>query len=805
MDALIAFGDDGADAQQAGALGRPVARRAGAVFLAGEDDQGTAFRLVAHGRVIDRHGVARREVLGDAALDVRGDLVADADVGEGAAHHDFVVAAAGAVAVEVQGVDAVVGQIDAGGRGLLDRTGRADVVGGDRVAEDAQDAGLDDVADRGRLHRQTLEVGRVLDVGRRVFPLIGLAAGDLDGLPVLVALEDVLVALGEHGRGDRLLLDVGDLLRGRPDVLQEDVLALLVLTDRLLGDVDAHRTGDGVGHDQRRRGQVVGLDVRVHAAFEVAVARQDRGRDQAVVVDRLRDGRVQRARVADAGGAAVADQVEAHGVQILLEAGVGQIVGDDLRAGGQRGLDPGLDLQTQGVSLARHQTGGDQDRRVGGVGARGDGGDDHVAVAHGELLAFDGGALGVGRTTEDLGQGGLERGGGDGQFNAVLRTLGTGQRRHDRRDVQLQNVGEDRVFRGFVDPQALGLGVGFDQGDARLVAAGGRQIVDGRARHREEAAGGAVFRGHVGDGGLILDGHPGDGVAEEFHELADHALLAQHLGDGQHQVGGGRAFRQLAGQLEADDFRDQHGDRLTQHGGLGLDAAYAPAQDGQAVDHGGVAVGAYDGVGIGDGLLAFVQGPDGLGQVLQVDLVADAGAGRHDAEVVEGRRAPAQEVVALDVALILALDVLAEGLGVAEVVDHDRVVDDQVDGDQRIDLLGVGAQLVHGVAHGGQVDHGGNAGEVLHQDAGRTEGDLVLDGALVLDPGGDGLQVVFRDRDAVFVAQQVLEKHLHRARQTGNPGQTGFLGGGKAVIGVFLAPDRKVLTGLEAVNRRHGE
>ncbi|MNJ39297.1 hypothetical protein D3C77_341660 [compost metagenome] len=218
-----------------------------------------------------------------------------------------------------------------------------------------------------------------------------------------------------------------------------------------------------------------------------------------------------------------------------------------------------------------------------------------------------------------------------------------------------------------------------------------------------------------------------------------------------------------------------------------------------------MAVGADHGVGIGDGLAAFLGGPDGLGQVLKVDLVADAGAGRHDAEVVEGRRAPAQEVVALDVALILALDVLAEGGGVAEMVDHDRVVDDQVDRDQRVDLGRVGAQLGHGVAHRGQVYDGGHAGEILHQHAGRAEGDLVLDGALVLDPSGDGLEVVLGDGDAVFVAQQVLEKHLHRARQAGNPGQTGFLGGGKAVIGVFLAPDREVLAGLEAVNRRHGE
>jgi hypothetical protein len=68
-------------------------------------------------------------------------------------------------------------------------------------------------------------------------------------------------------------------------------------------------------------------------------------------------------------------------------------------------------------------------------------------------------------------------------------------------------------------------------------------------------------------------------VAVEFDELAHHALLAQHLHDLQHEVGAGRAFDHLAGQLEADDFRDQHGDRLTQHRGLGLDPADAPAED----------------------------------------------------------------------------------------------------------------------------------------------------------------------------------------------------------------------------------
>ena len=193
-----------------------------------------------------------------------------------------------------------------------------------------------------------------------------------------------------------------------------------------------------------------------------------------------------------------------------------------------------------------------------------------------------------------------------------------------------------------------------------VVAAGQAQVVERDAVDREEAAGGAVFRRHVGDGGAIGERQIVQAGAEEFDELADHALLAQHLRDGQHQVGRGRALRQPAGQAEADHVGDQHGDRLAEHGRLRLDAADAPAQHAQAVDHRGVAVGAEQRVGIGEGGAVDLGGPHRLRQIFQVDLVADAGAGRHHAEIVERRLAPAQERVALAVALELDVDVLLQ-------------------------------------------------------------------------------------------------------------------------------------------------
>ena len=93
MDALVAFRDHRAHAQQHGALRRPVARRAGAVLLAGQHDQRYARLGVGDRRVVDRGLPARQVVDREAALDARYELVAQPDVRERAADHHLVVAA----------------------------------------------------------------------------------------------------------------------------------------------------------------------------------------------------------------------------------------------------------------------------------------------------------------------------------------------------------------------------------------------------------------------------------------------------------------------------------------------------------------------------------------------------------------------------------------------------------------------------------------------------------------------------------------------------------------------------------------
>ncbi len=137
----------------------------------------------------------------------------------------------------------------------------------------------------------------------------------------------------------------------------------------------------------------------------------------------------------------------------------------------------------------------------------------------------------------------------------------------------------------------------------------------------------------------------------------------------------------------------------------------------------------------------------------------DAGVGRDDAEIAEGILSPAQERVPFLVARELELRVQLKRVRLAEVVHLHRVIDDELDRLQRVDLVRVAAEPDDAVAHRGEIDDAGHAGEILEQDARGHERDLALRGALhvpfrkLLDVGG-------LDEPAVLLAQQILEQDL---------------------------------------------
>jgi len=201
-----------------------------------------------------------------------------------------------------------------------------------------------------------------------------------------------------------------------------------------------------------------------------------------------------------------------------------------------------------------------------------------------------------------------------------------------------------------------------------------------------------------------------------------------------------------------------------------------------------VAVGADQSIGIGDLLARRVVGrPDGAGDIFEVHLVADAGTRRHDLEIAERALAPFQEFVAFHVALIFQRHILLEALWRTEGIDHHRVIDDEVDGDERVDPLRIAAELRHRIAHRREIDDRRDAGEILHQHAGRAILDLAL-GAAILLPVDQRLDILARDGDAVLEAQQVFEQHLHREGEAADVAQP-LARPGQRIISVGFAAD----------------
>nr|GFC32408.1 hypothetical protein [Tanacetum cinerariifolium] len=298
VDTLEPFRDDDLHACQPHPFGRPVTGRALAVVGTRDDDQRLLARHVGFdGLPHPRHRALRLNPRVRALLDLAilaHHLVEQLGVGERGALSRQVVTAMGRVRVEVFFRQAHHLQVFPRRAVEHDRVGGRQVIGGDVV----------------RQHRQRTHTPQGSFTGERAFPV-----------------------------------------RRSANVLQADFFAIGPKTQHIFLDIEANRTGDGIGHHQRGRGEKRLLGVRVNASVEVAVARQYRRGIQITVDDFLLDRGVQGPGHPVAGGAGEGHDAEAQLFQF-------------------RG-------QTRFV-----QAGGDDVARVAGVGATRDGGDDDRAVRH---------------------------------------------------------------------------------------------------------------------------------------------------------------------------------------------------------------------------------------------------------------------------------------------------------------------------------------------------------------------------------------------------------------------------------------
>ena len=106
---------------------------------------------------------------------------------------------------------------------------------------------------------------------------------------------------------DVFLLDLG---RGRPDVAKENITVVFTPANRLFCEVDIDAARKCKRYDQWGAHKEVGLHVLMHARFKVAIPAQHARADEVVLGDHFFDPGIERPRVAYAGRASIADEVE---------------------------------------------------------------------------------------------------------------------------------------------------------------------------------------------------------------------------------------------------------------------------------------------------------------------------------------------------------------------------------------------------------------------------------------------------------------------------------------------------------------
>ena len=190
-------------------------------------------------------------------------------------------------------------------------------------------------------------------------------------------------------------------------------------------------------------------------------------------------------------------------------------------------------------------------------------------------------------------------------------------------------------------------------------------------------------------------------------------------------------------------------------------------------------------------VLLFAE--DHAREIFEIHLMADAGVRRNDFEILEALLAPAEERVALDIALHFQVGVEGEGVRGAEFVHLHGMVDHQFGGKQRIDFFRIAAEASDGVAHGGEIHHGGHAREILQQDARGHEGDFFFGGASGARriPAGQRANIVRVDEAVVFMAQKIFEQNLQRKGKARDVADAGALERVQAVDFKGVAADAK--------------
>src|SRR6266487_246674 len=341
--------------------------------------------------------------------------------------------------------------------------------------------------------------------------------------------------------------------------------------------------------------------------------------------------------------------------------------------------------------------------------------------------------------------------------NAVLGAPWPGQTGFDGTEIEFEQVIELWLPHIVRAEQSLCLCVTLDQVNQLLAAPGAAQVEQGFCIDREERRSGTKLRRHVRDGGAVGQCQVAEARAGKLDELGHNTALAQHLRHSQHEVGSSRTIRQRACQPHADDLWGEEVERLSEQYSFRFYTADAPAEDAQAIDHGGVRVGANECIGKSDHVAVLLLCHYHGSEVLKVHLVDNAGARRYNTKIAERLLPPAQQGITLAVAFVLSLDIASKGERRAEHIYLHRVIDYEVSRHQGIHSFGVASHASNSGAHGGEIGYRWHACKILQQHASGQERVFRLKlGCLSWNPLCQGQDILFTHEIATSMTQNIL-------------------------------------------------
>ena len=147
--------------------------------------------------------------------------------------------------------------------------------------------------------------------------------------------------------------------------------------------------------------------------------------------------------------------------------------------------------------------------------------------------------------------------------------------------------------------------------------------------------------------------------------------------------------------------------------------------------------------------------------------MTDADTRRDHAKAIEGLHAPLQKLIPRVVAAKFHLHVSLECLRIAREINLHRMIDHEIDRNQRLDHTRVLVETNHCGPHSREIDQQRNAGKILKQHARDHERNLL--GALsIWLPISKTTHVLFRDFHAVEIAQHRLKHNANADRQPRN-------------------------------------